>query len=107
MLIDIVLQDHALNLVLALQTLPASRVLPSSSGGKNLFGDLSRLNQAINAGEFDVQRIIPLLRTVLNNESDTVVWEKVYDIVAERAPITVTEPSTPPPSGPPRIASFQ
>jgi hypothetical protein len=35
------LQDHAIDLVLALRALPASRLLPSSSGGKNLFSNLS------------------------------------------------------------------
>ncbi|KAF2839987.1 hypothetical protein M501DRAFT_1010229 [Patellaria atrata CBS 101060] len=101
------LQDHALDLLSALQILPASRQLPSSSGGKNLFGDLSRLNQAINSGDFDIRSVIPLLRAVLKNESDTVIWEKVYDLVAEPTLTTVAKPSTPPPSGPPRTASFQ
>lgn len=49
LLTDIVLQDHALDLILALQALPASRSLSSDDNGKNFFGDLSRLNQAINA----------------------------------------------------------
>ncbi|OCK78451.1 hypothetical protein K432DRAFT_427264 [Lepidopterella palustris CBS 459.81] len=101
------LQDHALDLVLALQSLPASRHLPSSSGGKNIFGDLSRLSSAINTGDFDVGRVIPLLTAILNNASDSIIWDKVYDIVAESALSIVAKPSTPPPSGPPRIASFQ
>ncbi|KAF1835673.1 hypothetical protein BDW02DRAFT_567708 [Decorospora gaudefroyi] len=52
------LQDHALDLLSALQILPASRSLPSGTGGKNLFSDLSRLNLAVNSGDFDVRRII-------------------------------------------------
>ncbi|KAF2468324.1 uncharacterized protein BDR25DRAFT_335443 [Lindgomyces ingoldianus] len=86
-----VLQDHALDLILALQALPASRVLPST----------------INAGDFDVRRLIPLFCAVLDNETDSTIWEKVYDVVAERTLTTVTEPSTPPPSGSPRTTSFQ
>ena len=58
LLTDTGLQDHALNLVLALQALPASRVLLSSSGEKNLFSDLSRLKLAINSGDFDVRRVL-------------------------------------------------
>jgi len=103
----IVLQDHALDLILALQALPASRSLSSSNGGKNLFGDLSRLNQAINAGDFDVRRVIPLLRAVLDTKSDTVIWEKVYEVTAESTFSTIDKPSTPPPSDPSRTASFQ
>src|SRR4051794_18521965 len=44
---EIGLQDHALDLLSALQLLPASRSLPSSTGGKNLFSDLSQLNLAV------------------------------------------------------------
>ncbi|KAF2804372.1 serine/threonine-protein kinase Sgk2 [Mytilinidion resinicola] len=102
------LQDHALDLVLALQALPTSRLLPSSSGEKNLFGDLSRLNQAINIGDFDPRRVTPLLIAVINNESDDIIWHKVYDVVAESIPLTaVAKPSTPPASDPPHTASFQ
>jgi hypothetical protein len=92
--------------VLALQALPASRHLPSCNRGKNLFGDLSRLNLAINAGDFDVERVIPLLTAVFNNESDDVIWDKVYDVVAGSIPTAVAKPSTPPPTDL-RPSSFQ
>ena len=107
LLTDIVLQDYALDLILALQALPASRSLPSSSSGKNLFGDLSRLNQAVNTGEFDVRRVLPLLHAVLYTKPDTVIWEKVYEVTAESTSSTTDKPSTPPSSDPPRTASFQ
>ncbi|KAH8731711.1 hypothetical protein GQ44DRAFT_745770 [Phaeosphaeriaceae sp. PMI808] len=101
------LQDYTIDLVLALQALSASRSLPSSSGGKNLFSDLSRLNLAVNSGDFDIRRIIPLLAAVLNHESDSDVWEKVYELLAESAATTDAKPSTPPPSDPSRTTSFQ
>ncbi|KAF1996945.1 serine/threonine-protein kinase Sgk2 [Amniculicola lignicola CBS 123094] len=101
------IQDHALDLISALQILPASRLLPSGSGGKNLFSDLSRLNLAINAGDFDVGRVIPLLTAVFNNESDDIIWGKVYDAVAESISTAAVKPSTPPPSDPRPSASFQ
>ncbi|KAI9773773.1 MAG: hypothetical protein M1839_002006 [Geoglossum umbratile] len=101
------LQDHTLDLVLALQALPASCLLPSNGGGKNLFSDLSRLNLSINTGDFDVGRVMPLLIAILNNESDDIIWDKVYEIVVESALTTIAKPSTPPPSSPPRTASFQ
>lgn len=51
--------------------------------------------------------MIPLLRAVLDTESDTVIWEKVYEVTAESTLLTVDKPSTPPPSGPSHAASFQ
>lgn len=107
MLTEAVYRDHALDLVSALQILPASRLLPSTSGGKNLFSDLSKLNLAINTGDFDVERVIPLLRAVLNDASDDAIWEQVYNLLREPAFSTDVAPSTPPPSDPTRTASFQ
>ncbi|KAI1584778.1 hypothetical protein PtrCC142_012217, partial [Pyrenophora tritici-repentis] len=72
-----------------------SRHLPSSRGGKNLLEDLSRLMTAVNADEFDVDRILPLLQATLRKESDDIIWNAVYDAVTE---------STPPPRP---ISSFQ
>ncbi|KAF2824321.1 hypothetical protein CC86DRAFT_447202 [Ophiobolus disseminans] len=91
------LQDYTIDLVLALQALPVSRSLPSSSGRKNLFSDLSRLNLAVNSGDLDVRRVIPLLAAVVN----------LYELLAESAATSDVKPSTPPPSDPSRTASFQ
>jgi hypothetical protein len=83
--------------------------VPSSSGGKNLFGDLSQLNQAINIGDYDVRRVMPFLDAALNNEPDTNIWQKVYVRPAESIVTTEIIPSTPylPPSDPSRTASFK
>jgi hypothetical protein len=70
------LQNLSLDLILALQTLPASRVLrPVKSGSKNLFGDLSRLSASAYSNEFDVERLIPLLVAILKEEPDAVILE--------------------------------
>ncbi|KAH7011997.1 hypothetical protein B0J12DRAFT_778670, partial [Macrophomina phaseolina] len=87
------LKDLALDVILALLALPASRRLRSRSGGKNLLDDLSRLNLAVNSDEFDLERIKPLLDAVLRREPDERIWDRVYDAVAESTP-------------PPRPASF-
>ncbi|PKY05935.1 hypothetical protein P168DRAFT_250930 [Aspergillus campestris IBT 28561] len=87
-------QDLSIHLILALQTLPTSRLLPPISGRKNLFSDLSRLSSSINADEFDFQRLVPLLGAILDRESDGVIWERVYAAAAE---------STPPPRPPPYL----
>jgi hypothetical protein len=71
---------------LALQALPASRSLPSISGGRNLFGDLSRLSATINSDDFDNERLIPALGAILNRESDEVIWDKVYAVATESTP---------------------
>jgi hypothetical protein len=56
-------QNLALDLLLAPQSLRPSRLLRSSGSGKNHFSDLSRLNSALNSDDFDLDRIKPLLRT--------------------------------------------
>jgi len=81
-------QNLALDLISALQILPASRLLCSRNGGKNLFGDLSRLNSIVNSDGFDIERIGPLLQAVLSNEPDDLIRDKVY--------ATVTESTSPP-----------
>lgn len=53
------LQNLALDLISALQILPASRLLRSSSGSKNLFSDLSRFHLAVSSDDFDIERVIP------------------------------------------------
>jgi hypothetical protein len=81
-------QNLALDLISALQILPASRLLCSRNGGKNLFSDLSRLNSIVNSDGFDIERIGPLLQAVLSNEPDDLIRDKVY--------ATVTESTSPP-----------
>lgn len=49
------LKDILLDLIHALQRLPASRHLPSGRGGKNLLDDLSNLMLAVNADDFDIE----------------------------------------------------
>lgn len=81
------LQNLSLDLLLALQTLRASRLLRSSSIRKNLFGDLSRLNSTVNSDDFDLHRIKPLLNAALaDSPDDTLIWDRVYDAVTEATP---------------------
>src|ERR1700733_1772856 len=80
------IQNLAFNLLLALQALPAPRLLCSSSGGKNLLSDLSRLNSILSSDLFDNEHNEPLLRAVLSNEPDDVIWDKAYAAVTETTP---------------------
>ncbi|KAF2105229.1 hypothetical protein BDV96DRAFT_592870 [Lophiotrema nucula] len=101
------LRGHALDLLTALMTLPASRSLPSGTREMSLLVDLSRLIHPVTSGDFDVQRIRPLLTAVLTHESDSDVWEKVYELIAESTATTDANVSTPPPRDPPRTPSVQ
>ncbi|KAK4095776.1 hypothetical protein N658DRAFT_570173 [Parathielavia hyrcaniae] len=81
------LQNLALDLLSALQSLRASRLLRSSGSGKNLFSDLSRLNSAVNSNGFDLDRIKPLLNAALADHlEDALIWERVYDAATESTP---------------------
>jgi hypothetical protein len=77
-----------------LQLLPAARSLPSIAGRGTLRSDLLRLELSTESDDFDLTRVIPLLRAVLNGGSDDTIWDKVYDAVTE---------STPPPRPPSSI----
>ncbi|KAJ4333150.1 hypothetical protein N0V95_009496 [Ascochyta clinopodiicola] len=79
-------QNLLVALISALQTSPASRHLPSCRGGKNLLDDLSKLITAVNADDFDAERLAPLLQAVLRKEPDEVIWNKVYAAVAASTP---------------------
>ncbi|KAF2788689.1 hypothetical protein K505DRAFT_410741 [Melanomma pulvis-pyrius CBS 109.77] len=100
-------KNSLLDLISALQVLPASRSLPSKGNNVNLFADLLELNSAVNSGNFDIERIIPLLRAVLDNEPDQVIWSNVYAAVAASTAFTAANPTTPPLSAPSPAASFQ
>lgn len=41
---------------------------------------------AVNADDFDAERLIPLLQAVLREEPDDVIWNKVYAAVAASTP---------------------
>lgn len=111
-LTPIVLQNLLLDLILAIQSLPASRSLPSKNDKGNLFGDLITLSSAVNAGSVDIEKIVPLLKAVLNNDDDELIWDNVYNAVTSAlssytALTLAAEPKTPPRSGPPFTTSFQ
>ncbi|KAL2192746.1 hypothetical protein P885DRAFT_64684 [Corynascus similis CBS 632.67] len=67
-----------------------SRISPlifSYGSSKNLFSDLSRLNSAVNSDDFDLDRIKPLLNASLADHlDDTLIWDRVYDAVADSTP---------------------
>jgi hypothetical protein len=80
------LNNVLLDLTHALQGLLASRHLPSCRGGKNLLDDLSKLTTAVNADDFNAERLTPLLQAAFCKEPNEVIWNKAYVTVAESAP---------------------
>ncbi|OAP55710.1 hypothetical protein AYL99_09862 [Fonsecaea erecta] len=76
----------ALDLVLAVQSLPASRLLPSTTGRGTLLTELSGLIPVIESSEFDAERIVPLLRVVVNKEPDEIIFAKTYAAMTEATP---------------------
>ncbi|CAH0019280.1 unnamed protein product [Clonostachys rhizophaga] len=81
------LEELAVDLLLRLQRLRVSRLLPSSGRGNNLLTDLAKLAVAIVSNDYDLDRIKPLLHAVITENSvDTLIWEQVYAAVAEYAP---------------------
>ncbi|OBS17101.1 hypothetical protein FPOA_12378 [Fusarium poae] len=84
-------QEELRKLVLAFlsvaQNLPAARALPARTGRGTLRSDLLRLELSLDSDDFNLDRINPLLRSVLAGEPDDfLIWKLVYDAVTESTP---------------------
>lgn len=72
-----------LDLVLALQILPAARLLPSRTRRVNLLEDLG---STVYSSNFDITSVVPLLKNVIDNAPDAEIWNAVYDLVTHSTP---------------------
>ncbi|EXK78558.1 hypothetical protein FOQG_16775 [Fusarium oxysporum f. sp. raphani 54005] len=91
------IQNLVLDLLSALRSLTAVRLLRSKTGHGTLRSDLLRLISAAASDDFDYDRVKPLLKAALADDpNDYIIWDQVYN--------AVTEP-TPPPR--PTTSSFQ
>lgn len=82
------LQVITVELLSALQRLPAARKLHSRSG-RTFFSELGRLNSVVTSDDFDLDRIKPLLNAALvDTPDDRLIWEQVSN--------AATEPTSPP-----------
>ncbi|KAL8314260.1 hypothetical protein RB593_008070 [Gaeumannomyces tritici] len=93
-------QSITLSLLAALLGLKAPLRLRSRGNDKKnlLVSDLSRLAEANNLGNFDTNRIKPLLNAILSDHpGDALIWDRVYDAVPESTPppqpIAFSQPS--------------
>ena len=78
-------------LVSALLALPAAELLRSRRRDEALFHDLLSLNAAVRSVDFNVKRIRPLLDAILEFQRDEVIWDRVYDAVADSVNNVVTD----------------
>jgi hypothetical protein len=74
-----------LDLILALQTLPTARLLPSPNNRRTLFGDLSRFNAVDDSDNFDIKSVVPLLEQVIKRAADEDIWTAVISLVSLQA----------------------
>lgn len=79
-------KNSVLDLILALQSIPAARLLPSPNGRGSLFGDLSRFNSVVDSDDFDFSSVARLLKEVVDNAPDTQIWKTVKELVVESTP---------------------
>jgi hypothetical protein len=75
--------------------LPKLNSPPSDTGRSDLQSYTQRLGSFIGAKEFDNLRILPLLMSILNGESDKEILNKVAKAAAEYAPLLCLLPSGP------------
>ncbi|KAI9777233.1 MAG: hypothetical protein M1816_004820 [Peltula sp. TS41687] len=92
-------RDLALELILALQSVPLSRALPFRIGRGTLLTDLFNIGSQIDLGEFDIRSIIPLFEKMNSHASDLEICNALFTLVAR--------PATPPQFSASFIASFQ
>ncbi|KAM3496850.1 hypothetical protein MY10362_009778 [Beauveria mimosiformis] len=81
------LQHLSLNLLVALQNLPAASLVPSKAGRGALKADLLRLLSAVTTKHFEFDRIKPLLKaTIDENPDDALIWDLVSAAAVESTP---------------------
>ncbi|KAF2187564.1 hypothetical protein K469DRAFT_661527 [Zopfia rhizophila CBS 207.26] len=74
-------KNIVVDLIVALQSLPVARLLPFSAGRGTLCNILLQLGD-----DFDIDRVIPLVDAVRNNESDEIILSKAYVTVTGSTP---------------------
>ncbi|POS80445.1 hypothetical protein DHEL01_v201144 [Diaporthe helianthi] len=80
-------QNLTLDLLSALRNIPTIRFLPSKTGRGTLRSDLIRLELSLDSGDFNFDRVNPLLKSAISNTlDDTHIWEEAYRAVTESTP---------------------
>ncbi|KAI1769144.1 hypothetical protein GGR53DRAFT_474645 [Hypoxylon sp. FL1150] len=79
------IQDLISELLPTLQNLPIARLLSSRTRG-TLRSDLLRLEASLDSGDFDFDRVKPLLGAVVAEKHDEEIWDQVYRALTESTP---------------------
>ncbi|KAL7899177.1 hypothetical protein HDV63DRAFT_393888 [Trichoderma sp. SZMC 28014] len=87
------LRKLALPFLFSLQSLPVADLLPSKTNRGTVQDDILRLISAV-ASDLDFDRLKPLLRAVLNNQDDDIIWKEVYRVTIESTPPWVRNTSS-------------
>ncbi|PQK08000.1 hypothetical protein BB8028_0001g00810 [Beauveria bassiana] len=81
------LQHLSLNLLVALQNLPAASLVPSKAGRGALKADLLGLLSSVTTKHFEFDRIKPLLKaTIAETPDDALIWDLVSAAAVESTP---------------------
>ncbi|KAI9777873.1 MAG: hypothetical protein M1839_008550 [Geoglossum umbratile] len=80
------LKNLVIDLILALQHLPAARLLPSPNGRGVLRDDLLRFLSPAVSSDFNISSVISLLNKVIDTASDADIWSAVCSLVTESTP---------------------
>ncbi|PHH58539.1 hypothetical protein CDD81_5432 [Ophiocordyceps australis] len=81
------LQSLTVPLLSALQSSRVSALLSSKTGRGTVRSDLLRTISAAASGNFDFDRIKPLLKLALcDNSTDALIWDYAYDLFTESTP---------------------
>ena len=100
-----------LDLILALQSQPAARIIRSRTGNGPLSGDIATFYARLSSNLEQSKLVGPLLQLVITQKngvthiSDIDIWAAVLDLIVRTRPLP--QPTTPPPSRPSFTSSFQ
>ena len=86
MLIQLGTKNTILDLVLALQNLPAAHLLPSRNGRGLLEGDLATLFSQLDSNQQEISSATLLLKRIIDNTPDVEVWNTVYSPLTQSTP---------------------
>ncbi|KAI9767834.1 MAG: hypothetical protein M1839_004335 [Geoglossum umbratile] len=80
------LKNLVIDLILALQNLPAAHLLPSPNGRGVLRDDLLRFFSLVVSNDFNIRSVISLLNKVIDKAPDADIWGVVCDLVTQSTP---------------------
>jgi hypothetical protein len=93
LLICLVIKNLVLDLILALLIEPAARLLSSRIGDRTPSSDLGILYSRVDSNQLDIALSIPLVKQIVNNAPDVVIWSAAFELVAcTTSPKAITPP---------------